>query len=102
MFCHIIFKGCSAYPQVLDKAIQEKIDYGSAKFKKIYNLRSGSEGMFSRLLILCMRNPSVRGLQAVSNHCTIAHITVLLIDFTGARTGNRDKLRFVKSFLPNI
>ena len=50
----------------------------------------------------CMQNPSVRGLRAVSNHCTIAHITVLLIALTAAKTGNKDKIRFVKSFLPNI
>jgi hypothetical protein len=95
-------KGCSAYTQVLDEAIRKEIDYGSPEFKKIYNLRSGSERIFSRLLTLCMQNPSVRGLQAVSNHCTIAHITVLLIALTAARTGNNDKVRFVKSFLPNI
>jgi len=72
------------------------------QFKKIYNLRSGSERIFSRLLNLCMQNPSVRGLQAISNHCTIAHITVLLIALAAAKTGNKDKIRFVKSFLPNI
>jgi len=49
-----------------------------------------------------MQNPSVRGLQAISNHCTIAHITVLLVALTAAKTGNKDKIRFVKSFLPNI
>jgi len=65
-------KGCSAYTQVLDQYVRKKIDYGSPEFKKIYNLRSGSERIFSRLLDLCMQNPSVRGLQAVSNHCTIA------------------------------
>jgi hypothetical protein len=95
-------KGCSAYTQVLDEDIRKEIDYGSPEFKKIYNLRSGSERIFSRLLNLCMQNPSVRGLQAVSNHCTIAHVAVLLIALTAARTGNNDKVRFVKSFLPNI
>jgi len=44
---------------------------------------------------------SVRGLQAVSNHCTIAHITVLLIALSAAKTGNKDKIRFLKSFLLN-
>ena len=95
-------KGCFAYTQVLDEDIRKKIDYGSPEFKKIYNLRSGSERVFSRLLNLCMQNPSVRGLQAISNHCTIAHITVLLIALAAAKTGNKDKIRFVKSFLPNI
>jgi hypothetical protein len=49
-----------------------------------------------------MQNPSVRGLQAVSNHRNIAHIIVLLLALTPAKTGNKDKVRFVKSFLPNI
>jgi len=39
--------------------------------------------------------PSVPG-------CTIAHITVLLIALTAAKSGNKDKIRLVKSFLPNI
>jgi len=50
----------------------------------------------------CMQNPSVRGLQAVSNHCTVAHITVLLVALTSAKTGNKDKIRLVESFLPNV
>jgi hypothetical protein len=49
-----------------------------------------------------MQNPSVRGLRAISDHCTIAHITVLLVALTTAKTGNKDKIRFVKSFFPNI
>ena len=94
--------GCFAYTQVLNEDIRKQIAYGTPKFKKIYNLRSGCERIFSRLLDLCMQNPSVRGLRAISNHCTIAHITVLLIALTAAKTGNKDKIRFVKSFLPNI
>ncbi len=95
-------KGCIAYTQLLHEDIRKKINYGSSEFKKISNLRSGSERIFSRLLNLCMQNPSIRGLQAVSNHCTLAHITVLLIALTAAQTGNKDKIRFVKTFLPNI
>ncbi|KUK66367.1 MAG: Transposase, IS4 family protein [Parcubacteria bacterium 34_609] len=94
--------GCFAYTQVLTEDIRKQIAYGTPKFKKVYNLRSGCERIFSRLLDLCMQNPSVRGLRAVSNHCTIAHITVLLIALTAAKTGNKDKIRLVKSFLPNI
>jgi hypothetical protein len=94
--------GCFAYLQVVNEDICKQIAYGSKKFKKIYDLRSGSERIFSRLLELAMQNPSLRGLQAVSNHCTIAHITVLLVALTAARTGNKDKIRFVQSFLPNI
>jgi len=94
--------GCFAYTQVVSKDIRKQIAYGTPKFKKVYNLRSGCERIFSRLLDLCMQNPSVRGLRAVSNHCTIAHITVLLIALTAVKTGNKGKIRFVKSFLPNI
>jgi len=74
--------------------------YGTPEFKKVYNLRSGCERIFSMLLDLYMQNPNVRGLQAISNHCTIAHITVLLIALTADKTGNKDKICFVKSFLP--
>ena len=49
-----------------------------------------------------MQNPSVRGLRAISNHCIIAHITVLLVALTATGTDNKDKIRFIKSFLPNI
>ena len=94
--------GCFAYTQVLSEDIRKQIAYGTPKFKKVYNLRSRSERIFSRLLDLCRQNPSVRGLRAISNHCTIAHITILLIALTAAKTGNKDKIRFVKSFLPNI
>ena len=72
-------RGCFAYTQVVSEDILKQIAYGTPKFKKVYNLRSGSERIFSGLLDLCMQNPSVRELLAVSNHCTIAHITVLLI-----------------------
>jgi len=94
--------GCFAYTQVVSEDIRKQIAYGTPKFKKVYNLRSECERIFSRLLDLCMQNPSVRRLRAVSNHCTIAHITVLLVALTAAKTGNKDKIRFVKSFLPNI
>jgi hypothetical protein len=94
--------GCFAYRQVVDKDIRKQINYGSKEFKKVYDLRSGSERIFCRLLELAMQNPSVRGLRAISNHCTIAHITVLLVALAAARPGNKDKIHFVKSFLPNI
>ena len=94
--------GCFAYQQVIDEDIRKQIAYGSKEFKKVYDLRSGSERIFSRLLELAMQNPSVRGLRAISNHCTVAHISVLLVALTAVKTGNKDKIRFVKSFLVNI
>ena len=77
--------GCFAYRQVLGKYIRQQIAYGTPKFKKVYGLRSGLERIYSRLLNLCMQNPSVRGLRTVSNHYTIAHITVLLIALTAVK-----------------
>lgn len=94
-------KGCFAYRRE-DESVRNSINYGSESFKKIYNLRTSSERTFSRLLTLCMQNPSVVGLNATANHCTIAHITVLLIALTAVKTGNKDKTRFVKKFLPNL
>jgi len=84
--------GCFAYTQVLSKDIRQQIAYGSPKFNKVYQLRSGCERIFSRLLDLYMQNPSVRGLQAVSNHCAVAHIAVLLLALAIVKTGN--KVRF--------
>ena len=94
-------KGCTAYLRG-DKDLRKRIDYGSQIFKEHYNKRTSSERVFSRLLTLCMQKPSVYGLNAVSNHCTIAHITVLSIALTAARIGQIDKVRFVKKFLPNL
>jgi len=94
-------KGCYAYIRV-DKDIRAKIDYGSESFKKDFNLRAGSERVFSRLLSICMQNPPVVGLKATTNYVTIAHITVLLVAVTAAKNNVPDKVRFIKSFLPKF
>jgi len=94
-------KGCYAYKRV-DDDIRKQIDYGSESFKKDSKLRSGSERVFSRLLSICMQTPSVFGLNAIANHCTIAQITVLLVALTAAKNNVKDQLRFIKSFLPNF
>ena len=94
-------KGCIAYLRA-DENIRKTIDYGSQIFKEHYNKRTTSERVFSRLLTLAMQKPSVYGLNAVSNHCTIAHITVLLIALTATKIGQIDKIRFVRKFLPNL
>lgn len=91
-------KGCTAYLRS-DEDIRKTIDYGSKEFKKIYNLRSGSERILSRLLSICMQNPSVKGLNATANHITIAHFTVLTVALTAAKTNNCDKIRFVKTLI---
>jgi len=49
-----------------------------------------------------MQNPTVKGLMAIKNHATIAHITVLLIALVASKTGQKDKIRFIKSFVPNF
>jgi len=94
-------KGCYAYIRI-DNDIRTKIDYGSTSFKTDIKLRSGSERVFSRLLNICMQNPPVIGLNAVSNYVTIAHITVLLVALTAAKNDMKDKIRFIKSFLPSF
>jgi len=86
--------GCFAYTQVVSEDIRKQIAYGAPKFKKVYNFRNRCERIFSRLLDLYMQNTGVRGLRTVSNHCTITHITVLLIALTISKTGNKDKIHF--------
>jgi hypothetical protein len=94
-------KGCVCYLRG-DRDIRKSIDYGSQLFKEQYNMRSGSERLASRLLTLTMQDPSVRGLSATANYCTIAHIAVLLVALTAAKSGHKDKIRFIKNFLPNL
>jgi len=95
--------GCITYLRVdVDEGIRKSIDYGSETFKKLYNLRVSSERIFSRLLSICMQSPSVTGLNAVSNHCTIAHITVLAVALAAIKENKRDKIRFVKTLIPNL
>ena len=94
-------KGCFTYLRG-DRDIRKSIDYGSQLFKEQYNMRTGSERLASRLLTLCMQDPSVRGLSATANHCSVAHIAVLLVALTAAKSGHKDKIRFIKNFLPNL
>ena len=94
-------KGCNVLIR-MSPSIREKIKYGTQRFKKNYNKRTSVERVFSRLLAISMQNPTVKGLRAVRNHCTIAHITVLLVALTAHRIGCDDKIRFVKSFVPNF
>ncbi|MCD6412721.1 MAG: transposase [Elusimicrobia bacterium] len=95
--------GCSTYIRLdIDDSIRKSINYGSQLFKKIYSHRTSSERIFSRLLSLSMQTPSVKGLNSISNVCTIAHITVLLIALAAVKSGNSDKIRFVKKLIPNL
>jgi len=94
-------KGCN-YLIRLTPSIREEIDYGSQQFKSLYNKRTSIERCFSRLLSITMQNPTTVGLNATRNHCTIAHITSLLVALTAYQSGQKDKIRFIKSFVPNF
>jgi len=94
-------KGCYVYLRG-DDTVRESIDYGSVEFKRLYNFRTASERINSRLTSLGIQSPSVRGFTAVSNWRSIAHITLLLIALTAYQTDNKERIRFVKNFLPNL
>jgi len=94
-------KGCN-YLVRLNPTVRDKIAYGTRRFKLLYNQRTSVERVFSRLLAISMQRPTVIGLAATKNHCTIAHITVLLVALTAHRLGYEDKIRYVKSFLPHL
>ena len=94
-------KGCNALIR-LTPSIRERIDYGSKAFKDLQKKRTSVERIFSRLLSISMQDLPVSGMEAVKNYCTIAHITVLLIALAANRAGYSDKIRFVRSFVPNF
>ena len=49
-----------------------------------------------------MQKPSVTGLAATANLYTISHTTVLAIAYFSSFVKEPTKIRFVKSFLPNL
>lgn len=94
-------KGCNILIR-LTPSIREQIDYGSEVFKNLHKKRTSVERVFSRLLSIAMQDPPVVGIEAIRNCCTIAHITVLLVALAANRAGHPDKIRFVRSFVPNF
>jgi hypothetical protein len=95
--------GCYRYLRVdVNESIRAAIDYGSESFKRDFNKRTSSERVFSRLLSILMQKPSVTGLAATANLCTISHITVLAVAYFSSFVKEPNKIRFVKSFLPNF
>lgn len=95
-------KGSGCYKNIridVDETIRQQIDYGSESFKKDYNRRTSSERIFSRLLSLLMQNPTVKGLRATSNLCTIAHITALSVAYFASFVKEPKRIRFIKSLL---
>jgi hypothetical protein len=94
-------KGCNVLIR-MEPSIRSEIGYDTQEFKELYKKRTSVERIFSRLLAIAMQNPTVRGYNANRNHATIAHISVLLVALTAYQTGQQDKMRFVKSFVPNF
>jgi hypothetical protein len=94
-------KGC--YTTIrLSPTARTRINYGSQEFSLQYARRTNVERVFSRLLAIAAQEPTVRGLNATRNHVTVAHIAVLLVALTAHRTGHSDRLRFVRTFVPNF
>lgn len=98
---YISQKGCNALIRITP-TIRSQIPYGTRQFRLYYNKRTAAERIFSRLLALAMQYPTVRGLQAVANYCTIAHISTCLVALVAHREGHTDKLRFVRTFVPDF
>jgi Transposase DDE domain len=94
-------KGCNVLIR-MEPSIRSEIGYHTQLFKELYKKRTSVERCFSRLLAIAMQNPTIRGFNANCNHGTIAHILVLMVALSAYKTGQLDKIRFVKSFVPNF
>lgn len=91
--------GCYAYVRVDKSYRADCIDPKSQYFKKIYNLQSGSERGFSRLLTFYMQRPMLTGLNAISNQCTLAHITIMAVAIAAIKAKQKSKIRFIRGIL---
>jgi hypothetical protein len=94
-------KGCNALIR-LTSSLRSQIPYATEEFKNLYHKRTAVERSYSRLLTLTLEHPSVRGLNASRNHCTIAHIAALLVALTASRMGEPDKIRAIRTFIPSL
>lgn len=94
-------KGCNVLIRKTP-SIRSQISYNSSAFRRMYRKRAAAERLYSRLLSLNMQQPSTRGLKGIRNHCTIAHIATLLVALAASRSGNPDKVRWIRSFLPDF
>lgn len=94
-------KGCN-YLWRLSDNLRDHIPYGTSLFQEHYRRRLAVERIFSRLLAITIQEPSVRGLSSIRNHCTIAHIAVLLVALAAHELGYDDRTRFVRTFVPNL
>lgn len=95
-------KGCIVYTYNRYSDIPPQPDPNSDHFKTVYRLRTSSERVFSKFLNFPIHRPPVKGLTAVSNLITIAHITILLLALTAVRTGDILKMRQVKGLLRQL
>lgn len=94
--------GCYAYIRVDKNYRADCIDPRSRYFKRIYNLQSGSERGFSRLLTFYMQRPMLTGLKAISNQCTLAHIAILAIAIAAAKAKQKKRIRFIRGILRDL
>ena len=94
-------KGCNALIRETP-SLRSQIPYATKEFKNLYHKRTAVERSYSRLLTLTLEHPTVRGLNANRNHCTIAHIATLLVALTASRMGEPDKIRAIRSFVPSL
>ncbi len=94
-------KGCNALIRVTP-TVRSQIPYGSAEFSGHYAKRTAAERLFSRLLAIAMQHPTVKGLAAVSNYCTVAHIATCLVALAAHEEGHADKIRYVRTFVPSF
>lgn len=94
-------KGCNVLIR-LDPSVRSQIPYGTEEFQNLYHKRTAVERSYARLLTLTLEHPSVRGLNASRNHCTIAHIATLLVALAASRLGEPDKIRAIRSFVPSL
>lgn len=91
--------GCYAYVRVDKSYRADCMNPKSKYFKRIYKFQSGSERGFSRLLTFYMQRPMLTGLNAVSNQCTLAHITILTIAIAAVKAKQKNKIRFIRGIL---
>ena len=49
-----------------------------------------------------MKRPTIKGLRATANCCTVAHITVLAVAYFAYFVKEPDKISFIKSFLASF
>lgn len=94
-------KGCNVLIRT-SASVRAQIPYGTPHFQNLYHQRTAAERSYSRLLSITMQHPTVRGLTAIRNHCTIAHIATLLVALKAANIGEHEKIRCIKSFVPRF